>query len=252
SIATCEDDGSSDDPPPIPCAGSSSYLTSQSVGETRLNNPNKNHHHHQHDPAEVHTLAHTLASGQVAEQLETNVERGLTTQEATERLRQHGHNKLETSGGVSWWRILLRQVSNSLTFVLAIAMILSFVTMDFIEGGVIAAVILLNIVVGFVQDFRAEQTIQSLLAMAAPVCRVIRDNGTSITINADELVPGDVVVLAVGDIVPTDVRLTSTINFATDEALLTGESKPCTKDAEASLEDMDSPIGDRINMAYSS
>merc|ERR1712070_1355116 len=98
---------------------------------------------------------------------------------------------------------------------------------DFIEGGVIAAVILLNIVVGFVQDFRAEQTIQSLLAMAAPVCRVVRDNGTSITINADELVPGDVVVLAVGDIVPADVRLTSTINFATDEALLTGESKPC-------------------------
>merc|ERR1712054_671025 len=86
SIATCEDDGSSDDPPPIPCAGSSSYLTSQSVGETRLNNPNKNHHHVHHDPAEVHTLAHTLASGQVAE-------------------------KLETSGGVSWWRILLRQVS---------------------------------------------------------------------------------------------------------------------------------------------
>merc|ERR1712054_8619 len=239
SIATCEDDGSSDDPPPIPCAGSSCYLTSQSVGETRLNNPNKNHHIH-HDPAEVHTLAHTLASGQVAEQLETNVERGLTTQDATDRLRQYGHNELETSGGVSWWRILLRQVSNSLTFVLAIAMILSFVTLDFIEGGVIAAVICLNIVVGFVQDFRAEQTIQSLLAMAAPVCRVIRDNGTSITINADELVPGDVVVPAVGDIVPTDVRLTSTINFATDEALLTGESKPCTKDAEASLEDMDS------------
>ncbi|KAI6899952.1 Na(+)/Li(+)-exporting P-type ATPase [Hortaea werneckii] len=231
SIATCEDDGSSDDPPPIPCAGSSSYLTSQSVGENRLNNPNKNHHHH--DPAEVHTLAHTLASGQVAEQLETNVERGLTTQEATERLRQYGHNKLETSGGVSWWRILLRQVSNSLTFVLAIAMILSFVTLDFIEGGVIAAVIFST-------------------GYGRAALRVIRDSGTSITINADELVPGDVVVLAVGDIVPTDVRLTSTINFATDEALLTGESKPCTKDAEASLEDMDSPIGDRINMAYSS
>ncbi|KAI7247609.1 hypothetical protein KC335_g18823, partial [Hortaea werneckii] len=124
----------------------------------------------EHPAPEVHTLAHTLASGQVAEQLETNVERGLTTQEATERLRQYGHNKLETSGGVSWWRILIRQVSNSLTFVLAIAMILSFVTLDFIEGGVIAAVICLNIVVGFVQDFRAEQTIQSLLAMAAPVC----------------------------------------------------------------------------------
>lgn len=249
SIATCEDDGNADDPPPIPSAGSSSYLTDQSVGETRLNT---SYHNARHDSQEIHVQAHILPPALVAQQLDTTAEQGLTTKVATERLEKYGHNKLESSGGVTWWRILIRQISNSLTFVLAIAMILSFVTLDFIEGGVIAAVICLNIVVGFIQDFRAEQTIQSLLAMAAPMCKVIRDNGTSVTINADELVPGDVILLTVGDIVPADVRLVQSINLATDEALLTGESKPCTKTAEAVLDEVDSPIGDRINMAYSS
>jgi len=171
----------------------------------------------------------------------------------THALREkYGHNKLETSGGVTWYKILLRQVANSLTVVLCFAMAASWVTLDFIEGGVIAAVIVLNIIVGFIQDFRAEQTIQSLLAMAAPVCKVVRDKGTLVTLKADDLVPGDIVQLGVGDVVPADLRLSSSINFATDEALLTGESKPCTKDAGAALADTDAPIGDRINIAYSS
>lgn len=130
-------------------------------------------------------------------------------------------------------------------------MAISYATLDFIEGGVISAVIVLNVVVGFFQDYRAEQTIQSLRAMAAPVCKVVR-NGTLSTIKADELVPGDIVQLSVGDIVPADLRLTDTVNLATDEALLTGESKPCSKDAEKILDDLDSPIGDRLNIVYSS
>ena len=139
-----------------------------------------------------------------------------------------------------------------MTLVLALAMAISYATLDFIEGGVISAVILLNVVVGFLQDYRAEQTIQSLRAMAAPACKVIRDHGTLSTIKADQLVPGDFVQLAVGDIVPADLRLISSINLATDEALLTGESKPCSKDAEAVLYDLEIPIGDRSNIAYSS
>ena len=131
-------------------------------------------------------------------------------------------------------------------------MTISYATLDFIEGGVISAVIILNIVVGFLQDYRAEQTIQSLLAMAAPACKVIRDGGTVSTIRADELVPGDIVQLGVGDVVPADIRLFSSINLATDEALLTGESKPSTKDANAVLDESDAPIGDRVNIVYSS
>ena len=143
-------------------------------------------------------------------------------------------------------------MSNSLTLVLVIAMAISYATLDFIEGGVISAVILLNIVVGFLQDYRAEQTIQSLRAMAAPECKVIRDHGMQSTIKANELVPGDIVQLAVGDIIPADLRLAFSINLATDEALLTGESKPSSKVAENILDELDAPIGDRSNIAYSS
>ena len=136
--------------------------------------------------------------------------------------------------------------------VLAIAMILSYATMDWIEGGVISAVICLNIVVGFLQDYRAEQTIASLLAMSAPESKALRDGGRLQSFKAEELVPGDVVHLTVGDIVPADIRLVETINFASDEAMLTGESKPAAKDAEHVSERINDPLGDRRNMAYSS
>jgi Na+-exporting ATPase len=131
-------------------------------------------------------------------------------------------------------------------------MVLSYATLDFIEGGVINAVILLNIVVGFFQDYRAEQTIQSLQAMAAPVCKVVRDDGTISTVKADELVPGDIVHLTVGDIVSADLRLATSTNLATDEALLTGESKPCSKSADNTIKELAAPLGDRHNIAYSS
>jgi len=176
---------------------------------------------------------------------------GLTTSEAEIRREKYGRNKLESSGGVTWWNILVRQVSNSLTLVLVIAMVLSYATLDFIEGGVINAVIILNIVVGFFQDYRAEQTIQSLQAMAAPVSKVVRD-GTLSTIKADDLVPGDIVHLSVGDIVSADLRLATSTNLATDEALLTGESKPCSKNAESIVNESSAPLGDRHNIAYSS
>lgn len=131
-------------------------------------------------------------------------------------------------------------------------MVLSYATLDFIEGGVINAVIILNIVVGFFQDYRAEQTIQSLQAMAAPVCKVVRDNGVISTVKADELVPGDIVHLSVGDIVSADLRLATSTNLATDEALLTGESKPCSKNADSIIGELSAPLGDRHNIAYSS
>ena len=176
----------------------------------------------------------------------------MTTDEVSRCRNQYGPNQLESSGGVKWWTILFRQISNSLTLVLVIAMAISYGMLDFIEGGVITAIICLNIVVGFVQDYQAEQTIASLLAMAAPVCKVIRDNGNIANIKAEELVPGDIVQLQTGDIVAADLRLTDSVNLAADEALLTGESKPTAKDALfVSFKD-DAPVGDRQNIAYSS
>jgi potassium/sodium efflux P-type ATPase len=102
----------------------------------------------------------------------------------------------------------------------------------------------------FLQDYRAEQTIQALYALSAPTCKVIRA-GQIENIKADALVPGDLVKLGVGDIVPADLRLAHSINLSTDEALLTGESLPVSKHAERILKDRDVPLGDRTNMVYS-
>ena len=148
-------------------------------------------------------------------------------------------------------------------------MALSYGTLDFIEGAVISAVIVLNIVLGFatprfpphgsrltpplrfVQDFRAEKTMQSLLSLAAPSSQVIR-NGKIEIVKADTLVVGDVVKLATGVVVPADLRLLESANLEIDEALLTGESLPASKHADSILTGGgDTSIGDRINMVYS-
>ncbi|PVH76835.1 putative calcium-transporting ATPase 3 [Cadophora sp. DSE1049] len=176
---------------------------------------------------------------------------GLSSPEAVSRLERDGPNKIDGSGKVSIGEVLLRQVSNSLTIVLVIAMALSYGTLDFIEGAVISAVIVLNIVLGFVQDFRAEKTMQSLLSLAAPSSQVIR-NGKIEIVKADTLVVGDVVKLATGVVVPADLRLLESANLEIDEALLTGESLPASKHADSILNGGgDTSIGDRINMVYS-
>ncbi|KAI1341332.1 potassium/sodium eff [Xylariaceae sp. FL0016] len=193
---------------------------------------------------------HTLAVADLEHRLETSIQHGLTSTEAARRLDEHGKNVVSAAQGLSVWKILLRQVSNSLTIVLILVMALSFILNEHIDGSVIAAVILLNIVVGLVQDYRAEQTIQSLYALSAPTCKVIRA-GEVETVKAALLTIGDVVMLTVGDIVPADLRLASAINLSTDEALLTGESLPISKEADAVLEDAGAPLGDRLNMVYS-
>ncbi|KAI1076889.1 potassium/sodium eff [Whalleya microplaca] len=193
---------------------------------------------------------HTVSVANLEQLLKTDVNNGLTSSEAAHRLEHDGPNKVEGAKGLSVWKILLRQVSNSLTMVLVLVMALSFAISDFIEGGVIAAVILLNIVVGLIQDYRAEQTIQSLYALSAPTCKVVRSEHI-ITIKAESLVKGDIVLLNVGDIVPADLRLADGLNMSTDEALLTGESLPISKHPESVLHEAEVPLGDRVNMLYS-
>ncbi|KAK9778045.1 putative Calcium-transporting ATPase [Seiridium cardinale] len=195
--------------------------------------------------------AHTVQLEQLERVLlKTDFQNGLDDAEAAARLGGFGPNKIEGAKGLSPWKILMRQISNSLTLVLVAVMAISFAINDFIEGGIIAFVIGLNIVVGFWQDFKAEKAIQSLFALSAPTCKVIRQ-GRTINIKAEELVQGDVVVLHVGDIVPADLRLVSGLNLTTDEAHLTGESLPISKHSDAILTDPDVALGDRINMLYS-
>ncbi len=133
-------------------------------------------------------------------------------------------------------------------------MALSFGVEDWVEGGVITAVIILNVSIGFYQEFQAEKKMDSLRALSSPSATLLRD-GNIITIPSPEVVPGDVVLLKTGDTVPADLRLFEAMNLECDEKILTGEAIPVGKDVEASLAHADETqtgVGDRVNMAYSS
>lgn len=163
---------------------------------------------------------------------------------------EHGPNEIEGGEGVSFAKIVIKQIANAMMLVLIIAMAVSFGIQSWIEGGFIAAVIGLNIVVGVYQDFAAEKTMDSLRSLSSPTGTVTRDGKTN-TIPASEIVPGDMIELKVGDTVPADLRLVDAMNFETDEALLTGESLPVGKEVETVF-DKDTGPGDRLNIAYSS
>ncbi|OQE16338.1 hypothetical protein PENFLA_c028G02615 [Penicillium flavigenum] len=194
--------------------------------------------------------AHSLSFEDVISELQTNSDDGLTSAEVKQRIEKYGENVLEGDEGVSLAKIVIRQIANAMMLVLIIAMAVSFGIQSWIEGGFIAAVIALNIVVGVYQDYAAEKTMDSLRSLSSPTGVVSRDGKTS-TVPANEIVPGDMVELKVGDTVPADVRLVEAFNFETDEALLTGESLPVQKEAEVTF-DVDTGPGDRLNIAYSS
>lgn len=140
--------------------------------------------------------------------------------------------------------------------VLILAMGVSLGIKSWIEGGVIAGVVGFNILIGYFQELSAEKTMNGLRNLASPTARVIRNGGNASNIAAGEVVPGDIVELSTGDTVPADLRLLDTMNFETDEALLTGESLPVAKDHNlvfgADKDVTEIGVGDRLNMAYTS
>ncbi|KAJ4377561.1 hypothetical protein N0V83_000386 [Neocucurbitaria cava] len=224
-----------------------------------LNGPKSTHHQQRQfqpnpddgdTPLALHA-PHTLSFEEVAEKLFVDINHGLTYAEAESRLRLYGPNKVKGAEGLSMWKILLRQVSNSLTFVLIIVMAISFAIGDFIEAGVVTAVICLNIVVGFWQDYRAEKTIESLKKLTAPEATVTRNGTPDIKVKAVDLVPGDIVQLSVGSIVPADLRLIDSVNAFTNEAFLTGEAIPVEKTPLEKFDDDELATGDRTNLAFS-
>ncbi|GAB0137450.1 hypothetical protein EsDP_00005714 [Epichloe bromicola] len=200
--------------------------------------------------SEKATCFHTHSAQRIADQLGSDPDHGLSGGEAAARLVRDGPNVIKGSKGNSLWKIFLQQVANALTLVLVAVAIISYAIGDYVEGSVVVAVIVLNIVVGMFQDYRAEKTIQSLYALSTPKCKVIRD-GHSDTVKAETLVKGDLVSLATGDVVPADLRLVQGINLSTDEAHLTGESVAINKDPDAVLADPELPVGDRVNLVFS-
>ncbi|KAL4763635.1 cation-translocating P-type ATPase [Aspergillus foveolatus] len=200
--------------------------------------------------ADLSQPAYCLPFDVVLKELGTNVDEGLTKDEAARRLQQYGPNQLDEGEGVSVVKILVRQVANAMMLVLILAMAVSFGIQSWIEGGVISAVIILNIVVGFFQEYAAEKTMESLHSLSSPTGTVSRD-GETFSVPSAEIVPGDMVELRTGDTVPADIRLVEAVNFETDEALLTGESLPVQKECDSTFKEETGP-GDRLNLAYSS
>jgi len=190
---------------------------------------------------------HTLALDDAVARLETRLG-GLTSTEAAERFARVGPNEIASGGGVSPWSILAAQFQNVLIAILLLATVISAVMGHGTEAIAIAAIVLLAVLLGFVQEYRAERATDALRRMAAPTATVLRD-GEECEIPAREVVPGDVVLLRAGDRVPADARIAESVNLQAEEAALTGESVPVEKHA-AALADAEAAVGDRRNMVF--
>ena len=173
---------------------------------------------------------------------------GLTPEEAGKRFAQYGPNALPAAAGKSALRRLLAQFDNLLIYVLIGAAVISGLLGHAIDGSVILAVVILNAVIGFVQEGRAEQALEAIRNMISPKASVLRE-GRRVTLRAAEIVPGDILLLEAGDRVTADVRLCKALNLRIDEAILTGESVPVEKTIDPVAPD--APLGDRKSMAYS-
>jgi P-type Ca2+ transporter type 2C len=191
---------------------------------------------------------HTLRADEVARKLETDPGEGLSREEAKRRMEQYGPNELSAAGSVSPWSVLLTQFKNVLIIILLIATAISASLGHETEAIVITVIVVFSVILGFVQEYRAERSMEALREMAAPEAHVIRD-GREGRIPAREVVPGDLVLLNAGNRVPADMRLVEAVNLRMEESALTGESVPTAKETEPS-DAPDLEPADRRNMVY--
>ena len=192
----------------------------------------------------------------VLEKLKVNIERGLSNTTAAQRLIQYGKNKLEEEKRKSVIIRFFSQFKDFMTIILLIAAGVSFFAAliekkgDYLDPIIIMFIVIMNAIIGTVQETKAETAIMALKKLTSPKCNVIRD-GTSKMVPSDEVVPGDIIILSSGDLVSADCRLLDTNNFSTKESSLTGESSSVKKDANLTLKE-NTPIAELKNMALSS
>ena len=192
------------------------------------------------------------STDEVLAELGTSVH-GLSGKEAAERLARYGQNKLKEAHKITVFQRFLQQIKDPMLLILLAAAAVSAVTNaisgeSFAEVFIILVVVLLNAILGVIQESKAEAAIEALQTMTAAKCKVMRD-GKQIVIESSQLVPGDVVILEAGDAVPADGRLLESASLKIEEAALTGESVPVNKAVEA-IFGGDVPLGDRKNMCY--
>jgi Ca2+-transporting ATPase len=184
----------------------------------------------------------------VVSELKTNQETGLSEAEAAQRLEVHGPNELIETGKKSPWLILWQQIISIMVVILIIAAVISLILGDYLDAIVILAIIIINALIGFRQEYQAEEAMAALKKMSVPTVKARRE-GHVTEISARDLVPGDMILLEAGNLVPADCRLVESVNLRVEEAALTGESVPVEKEA-GFVATSDLPLGDRLNMVF--
>lgn len=199
---------------------------------------------------------HNESTEEILRALGADPDTGLTGETAAARLAEHGENRLREKKKKSTLRRFLDQFKDVMILILLAAAAVSFVIactgddpMEFFEPVLILLIVVLNAVMGMLQESKAEKALDALKSMSAPHARVLRD-GREQVIDASLLVPGDILKLEAGDFVPADARLLRSTSLKSEESALTGESVPAEKDADAAVEEK-APLGDRVNMVYS-
>jgi len=198
---------------------------------------------------DIEIIWHSLSREEVLDKLQSPLEKGLSTQEAAARKEKCGSNELQEGKKRTFLNMVFDQLNNFVIIMLIAAAIISAFLGEIVDASAIIAIVVLNTIMGVVQESRAEQALDALKKMAAPEAQVLRD-GHRVSIPARDLVPGDIVFLEAGNFVPADLRLLEAVNLKIDEAALTGESVPVEKNATVLL-GSDATLGDRINTAFS-
>ena len=198
---------------------------------------------------------HNYSLSEVYKKLNTT-ENGISSEEADARLQRNGKNAIIEGKSKTWIQRFFSQMKDLMIIVLLVAAAISAVISiiegnytELIDSGIILLIVIVNAIIGTVQESKADQAMKELTKMNTPFAKVIRD-GEIVKINCEDIVVGDLVVLEAGDVVPADIRLITTKSLKIQEATLTGESVPAEKDAGAELKD-DCALGDRKTMAYS-
>ncbi|KAF4125450.1 P-type Na+/K+ transporter [Geosmithia morbida] len=193
-----------------------------------------------------------LSAEETAEVLRTDTVSGLNSSRVTQLQSIYPKNELQAAHVTSPWKILAKMFFNPMILILVFSMCLSYCIKDYVEGSILAVVIILNVGIAFWQDYRAHRQMDSLRALSSPSAMVLRDGRTRIISNP-EVVPGDIVLLKTGDTVPADLRIFESMNLSCEESQLTGESVPVDKfahDIPPTGDEADTSIGDRFNMVY--
>ncbi len=183
---------------------------------------------------------------QISEELNVKVTSGLSEKQAEARIQEHGFNELKEKEKETLLTKIINQLKDFMVIVLILASVVSMFVGEVADSLVIIAIVVVNAVLGIVQEGKAEKALEALQKMSAPNAKVIR-NGKAEVIPARMIVPGDVLLIEAGDIIPADIRIIESANLKMDEASLTGESVPVEKDAKAVFEG-EIGIGDRLNI----